>query len=328
MNKIKILVTGANGQLAKCIKDELQKPSNKNIEADFVTHEEFDITNIEQIDEYLDSHLGYAYLINCAAYTNVNGAEDPNFEKGAALNVNGFGPFCLANMCEKYRISLIHISTDYVFPGLMRKYKESLDEVEPVNNYGKTKLIGEENILKVADSTNLQYMIIRTSWLYSEYGNNFVKSILKQFLAGKDLNVVYDEIGSPTNAHDLADFIIGNIVSKDRMNYYNPELSSAIYHFNNDGIISWFDFAKGIVELYIEAAKREGVFIFNTNPTINPIPVSDIMNMMSANGKPVVHRPAITILDKTNTKSTGYNFRYWKDSLKDVINKIIIVLDK
>ena len=330
MSKLRILVTGANGQLAKCIKDELQKPSNKNIKAVFLTHEELDITDMEKLDTYLYENSGWKfnYLINCAAYTNVNGAEDPSIEQGNAIKVNGLAPLYLAHMCEKYKITLIHISTDYVFPGLAKALKESTEGVDPLNNYGKTKLIGEKNIIETADQTNLQYMIIRTSWLYSEYGNNFVKSIIKQFLADKDLNVIYDQVGSPTNAHDLADFIINTIVSKNRLAHDAPELKSGIYHFANDGVISWFDFAKAIVEMYIKEAKNEGVFIFNENPTIRPILEADILYMMSSNDKPLVHRPCTSIFDKTNTKSTGYEFRYWKDSLKDVICKIIETLDK
>ena len=144
----------------------------------------------------------------------------------------------------------------------------------------------------------------------------------------KDLNVIYDQVGSPTNAHDLADFIINTIVSKNRLAHDAPELKSGIYHFANDGVISWFDFAKAIVEMYIKEAKNEGVFIFNENPTIRPILEADILYMMSSNDKPLVYRPCTSIFDKTNTKSTGYEFRYWKDSLKDVICKIIETLDK
>lgn len=329
MNKIKILVTGANGQLANCIKDELQKSSNKHIEADFVTHEEFDITDRDMMEDYFETNSGwkYNYLINCAAYTNVNGSEDPEVGKELANAVNHIAPVYLSHLCEKYKVSLIHISTDYVFPGLMRQVKETMDDVEPVNYYGKSKLLGEKAIIDIADKCNLQYMIIRTSWLYSEYGNNFVKSILKQYLSGKELNVVYDQLGSPTSAHDLADFIIGTVVSKDNLSYDNPIFKSGIYHFSNDGVISWFDFAKAIIELYTNLAKKEAVMIFN-DPVINPISEVNILNMMSENGKPVVHRPAISMFDKTNTKSTGYVFRYWKDSLNDVINKIMNKLDK
>jgi len=329
MNTVRILVTGANGQLANCIKDELAKSFNKHIKADFVTHTEFDITNRDMMEDYFEMHSGwkYDYLINCAAYTNVNGAEDPEVGRELANSVNFIATANLAHLCEKYKVTLIHISTDYVFPGYTKRLKESMSETNPINYYGKTKWMGERSLTAIADVTNLQYMIIRTSWLYSEYGNNFVKSIIKQYLAGKDMNVVYDQVGSPTNAHDLADFIINTIVRNNRLSYKEPELKSGIYHFSNDGVISWYDFAKAIIELYYCLAKKEGVILFS-NPVVNPIPEENILNMMSENGKPVVKRPAVSIFDKTNTKSTGYEFKYWKDSLIEVLVKIMNTLDK
>ena len=196
---VKVLVTGGRGQLAKCIKMASKRRADLNIS--FEDSSLFDITNSSQMRVYLSKNKDFEFLINCAAYTKVDLAEK---NKDKAYQVNSEGAEKLAKLCKEFNIKLVHISTDFVFDGSnTRPYKET-DVPNPSSVYGASKLQGEKNIMERLSS----YFIIRTSWLYSEFGSNFVKTILRLADTQKEIKVVSDQIGSPTNAHDLADFLL------------------------------------------------------------------------------------------------------------------------
>lgn len=211
-----ILVTGANGQLGTEIRHlHNQYPHFNFIFTDF---QELDITNAESVEKILNA-LKPAFLINCAAYTAVDKAEQ---EETQANLLNAIAPKILADACKKYVAKLIHVSTDYVFDGRSNTpYKED-SSVNPQSVYGKTKLVGEQNVLESGVG-----MVIRTSWLYSAYGNNFVKTILKHGAVKPELGVVFDQTGTPTWAHDLAKVIL-QIVDSGTENF-KPE----IFHYSN-----------------------------------------------------------------------------------------------
>ena len=223
---MKILVTGANGMLAKEVKERFQK-ENEVIATDV---SELDITNEEKVFEYINN-LKPDYIINCAAYTAVDKAED-NYE--LADRINGDGPANLAKAAKSANSILVHISTDYVFGGdldVSKDYKEE-DPKAPVTAYGKTKLHGEQEIEKNTD----KYYIFRTAWLYGD-GNNFVRTMLKLGTTKDEISVVSDQHGSPTYAEDLAEIIKQAIDKK---------IPYGVYHTTNEGFTTWYDFTKKI----------------------------------------------------------------------------------
>ncbi|WP_405411539.1 dTDP-4-dehydrorhamnose reductase [Maribacter sp. Asnod1-A12] len=225
----KVLVTGANGQLGRC----LQKiaPQYKDFEFTFKNSNDLDITDILSIKKSFDL-VGFDYCVNCAAYTNVEQAEKmPEI----AFSVNAEGVKNLALICKKYNTLLIHISTDYVFNGEKKEPYTIKDTPMPINEYGKSKLLGENYIQEITND----YCIIRTSWLYSEFGKNFYTTILKKAKAGDNLSVTDEQIGCPTNANNLASFII-SLVS-------NLNSRSGIYHFTDGLSCTWYDFAQKII---------------------------------------------------------------------------------
>ena len=311
MNKINVLITGAGGQLAKCLVDVLNKHTDK-IEYTALSRKELSITDKEKINFYL-SEKEYDYLINCAAFTDVAGAE--NNEEGPLLG-NGYGPKILSECCLKNNVKLIHISTDYVFGGSVLPVNEDCDTLNPLNRYGKTKLLGEREILDTAgrkefNGNELQYMIIRTSWLYSEYGNNFVKTILRKAKQHSNMNVVFDQVGSPTYAGDLASFIVERVILSE------IKFISGIYHFSNYGSISWYDFANAICEIYNDVIVHHGGESCKVNYIINPISTDSL--------GAGVNRPRVVMLSKEKIVNTyNANIPYWRDSLKNVIEKLVI----
>ncbi len=231
MSKSKIIITGANGQLGK----ELQGIAKFNPEFEFIflSKEDLPIHQSDIVQKIFAAHKPQ-FCINCAAYTAVDRAET---EKDHAFLINGKSTGILAEACNIFQVKLIHISTDYVFDGSsVQPYKED-DKVNPVNTYGASKLKGEE----LAIDKNEQSIIIRTSWVYSEFGNNFVKTMIRLMKEKENLGIVNDQWGSPTYAADLAKAIIDIIKS----NIWKP----GIYHYSNEGIISWYEFAKSINEL-------------------------------------------------------------------------------
>ena len=283
--KQKILVTGANGQLGKELRQLAE--NYPGYEFVFLGREDLPIHHFEMLRHYFGLYHP-AFLINCAAYTAVDRAES---EKDIAFQVNGEAVGVMAAVCKQFATKLIHISTDYVFDGkASQPYKES-DAVNPQSVYGTSKLEGERQALLY----NPETLIIRTSWVYSEYGKNFVKTMLK-LMAEKDvIQVVNDQFGSPTYAADLAAVILQIIGS------YKWE--PGIYHYSNEGVISWFDFAT-------EIAKYTG-----RNCKVNPI-------RTSAYPTPA-KRPGWSVLDHQKIMEV-YEIaaRPWKESLHACLERL------
>jgi dTDP-4-dehydrorhamnose reductase len=281
----KILVTGANGQLGMEIK-QLSK-AYPLFEFIFTTREEMPLDNPEVIRDFIAKHQPQ-FLINCAAHTAVDKAES---EKDLAYQVNAEAPGIIATACKENNVQLIHISTDYVFNGNgTAPYKES-DATDPVNLYGDSKLQGEKKVMEFKPDS----IIIRTAWVYSEFGKNFVKTMLR-LMADKDqISVVSDQSGTPTYAADLADAILRIISSQ--------QWTPGIYHFSNEGNITWYDFAVAIKELS------------GSNCKVNPI--------AAAQYPTPAKRPGYSVLDKTRIKSTfGITIPGWRESLAMCLDKI------
>ena len=293
-----VLVTGANGQLGQAI----QKASENNSEITFIftDSDALDITYKEEC-ENIFNELKPDFCINAAAYTAVDKAES---EPDLAYRINVTGGKNLAENCKKHNTTLIHISTDFVFDGEKNSPYTEEGNPNPQSIYGKTKLEGEREIQSVLE----KYFIIRTSWVYSEFGNNFMKTMLRLAKERSSLNVVNDQIGTPTNANCLAQAIIEIIKSeaqspKPEEKILNPKSQIqtsdfGLYHFSNEGSCSWYDFAKKIFEL--NKVKIE----------LNPIPTS-------AYPTPAI-RPKYSVLDKSKIKKTfGIEIKSWEEALKD-----------
>lgn len=278
-----ILITGKNGQLG----NELQSiassyPQYKFLYTDI---EELDITDTKLVNDFFKAYKP-AICINAAAYTAVDKAET---EKAVAFKVNARAVKILAKACNHYNTKFIHVSTDYVFNGLATSpYKED-SATDPVNYYGFTKLMSEEFAFAECPSA----ITIRTSWVYSTFGNNFVKTMLRLMKEKDSLNVVSDQFGSPTYAADLAEAILKIATSKQK----NVE---GIYHFSNDGVISWFDFAVAIKE------------ISESNCKVNPIPTSAYPTPAK--------RPAYSGFDKNKIQEVfRIELKEWRVSLEKCI---------
>ncbi|MBD5273983.1 MAG: dTDP-4-dehydrorhamnose reductase [Bacteroides sp.] len=276
---MRILVTGANGQLGNCLRKTFS--NDKDLEVVYTDVQDLDITDREEVDHFIREN-NFDFIVNCAAYTAVDRAETDDL-KAAAINTVAVGN--IAQAAAKHRVKVIHISTDYVFNGENYRPYEENDEPYPRSIYGRTKLEGEGILTSFCQDA----LIIRTAWLYSEFGGNFVKTMLRMASENKSINVVADQIGSPTYAGDLAD-AIHHIL---RHNKWLP----GIYHFTNEGVASWFDFSKAIFELAGKNAK------------VNPIPTSQFPSPAK--------RPMYSVLSKMKIKNTyGVNIPYWRDSLK------------
>lgn len=274
-----VLVTGANGQLGQSL--QFISKHYSDIQFHFYSSSELDITNKNNIKETF-SLIKPDFCINAAAYTAVDKAETET-EKASLVNV--IGAKNMAQICNEFYATLIHVSTDFVFDGIKETPYTEEDTTNPQGVYGKTKREGEMEIIK-----NLKhYFIVRTSWLYSSFGNNFMKTMLKLSKERDKLNVVNDQIGTPTHAIDLAQALVKIILSGSK-NY-------GIYHFSNEGNTSWYGFAKEI---------------FNINNTIidlKPIPTSEFPT-------PAV-RPKYSVLDKSKIKAEFHiSIKEWADSLK------------
>ncbi len=255
----KILVTGANGQLGRSIKKI--SSGYPQLEFIFLSREDMPIHHAEMIRNCFAAWQPQ-FCVNCAAYTAVDRAEE---EKEKAFQVNGDGVGWLAHACRDHDTSLIHISTDYVFDGRSSKpYKED-DITDPVNIYGASKLKGE----KLCREQDPQSIIIRSSWVYSEFGKNFIRTMLKFLPEKEEINVVNDQFGSPTYAHDLAETILQIIAG--------PQWLPGIYHFCNEGIISWYDLAVEIKKM-IRANCRINAISTNEYPTLAKRPAYSVLN--------------------------------------------------
>jgi len=240
-----MLVTGKNGQLGRSINKIIspEAKTDNNLSSNnfvFVGREELDLNSESNISHYFDSNDKFDVIINCAAYTAVDKAEQ---EQDLVNQINHLSVKQLAEIAKEQKSQLIHISTDYVFDGESDKPYTETDETNPINIYGKTKLAGEQALQRVMPTDAI---IIRTSWVYSEFGNNFVKTMLRLAKERDELNIVSDQIGSPTYATDLAEVILKII---NNTNYRNKKQSTEIYHYSNEGEISWYGFAKEIFEL-------------------------------------------------------------------------------
>ena len=281
----KILVIGAGGQLGQCLKTVAERRAITAIV--FPTEQEANILNVNLLTELFNRELP-KFVINCAAYTAVDKAED-DIELAKAINETGAAN--LAQVCKEIDATLVHISTDFVFEGNEVKLLKEDDEAKPINVYGQTKLDGEIAISKVISN----HFIIRTSWLYSEYANNFVKTMLKLGAERDELNIIADQVGTPTYAIDLAN-VIFDIIESGKKEY-------GTYHYSNEGVTSWFDFAKAIFE------------ISNTEVKVNPIPGSAYPTRAT--------RPLFSVMDKSKIKSTfNIVIPYWRTSLVACINSI------
>lgn len=287
-----VLVTGANGQLGSELQEIIKNNSIPDCNFIFTDIDTLDITDEPALDEFVSQNQ-IGFIVNCAAYTAVDKAET---ETTMATLLNTMAPSYLAAVAKKNHAKLIHISTDYVFDGTNCIPYNEEDETNPQSAYGLTKQGGElaiQNLFK-------DYIVIRTSWLYSAFGSNFVKTIRKYAAERGELNVVYDQIGAPTYARDLAYTII-KIIEAAIMD--STGFKPGIYHYANEGVCSWYDFAKEIIA------------ISRISCIVNPIATKDY---------PLpAKRPSYSIFDKAKIKST-YNITipYWKDSLYECIERL------
>lgn len=283
-----VLVTGANGQLGQAIRKRAGSyPSFSFFYTDVDT---LDITNKDAVYAYLNKY-GIHTVINAAAYTAVNMAEEDMYN---AYQINAEAVKILAEAARDHNSRLIHVSTDYVFDGMNHRPYVETDGTRPVSAYGRTKLAGEILLQEILEDA----VIVRTSWLYSETGNNFVKTMLRLGKEREELKVVFDQIGTPTYAGDLADALL-IILSKEESCAYVP----GIYHFSNEGVCSWYDFARKIMELAGLSCK------------VTPVETKDYPTPAT--------RPAYSVLNKAKIKDT-YNLiiPHWEEALK----KCLIVI--
>lgn len=276
-----ILITGASGQLGSEIRNIVKKSSNNNYI--FTDIQQLDITNKEAVLRFfVDNQINI--VVNCAAYTQVDKAED---DRENAYRVNCLAVEFLADACQKTSSKMIHISTDYVFSGEKNTPYTEKDTEKPLGVYGQTKFDGE-NRIRMA---NIPHLIVRTSWLYSIFGHNFVKTIQKLSSERAELKVVFDQVGTPTNAADLADFIV-YIIENDLL-----KNQQETYHFSNEGVCSWFDFATEIVRLS------------GNNCVVKPCLSNEFPSKVT--------RPSYSVLDKTKLKTDfDYSIPHWTESFR------------
>lgn len=298
-----VLVTGANGQLGNEIQIVAKQSNDKYIFTDVcVGYEKLDITDLEAIRKAVKEN-DVKCIVNCAAWTNVDAAETAG---EIVETLNAKAPENLAIAMKEVNGLLVHISTDYVFGA--DPYNTPCKEEQkgtPTGVYGKTKLHGEQKIQAVGGN----HVILRTAWLYSEFGKNFVKTMLNLTATKRQLKVVFDQVGTPTYAYDLAQAIY-TILEDYKKEIFNSQFSivnypkSGVFHFSNEGVCSWFDFTKMIAE-----------YAGNT--------VCDIQPCHSNEFPSPVKRPAFSVLDKTKIKETfGITIPYWTDSLRTCIKNL------
>jgi len=286
--EMKILVTGSRGQLGS----EIKALSSDYPALDFVypSSSKLDICDMTSLSDFI-KEKGFEAIINCAAYTAVDQAEK-DVARAGLVNAKGVGN--LVVITQRLNLKLIHISTDYVFDGTANlPYSEKMP-VSPLSIYGKTKRAGE---LEIIHSTS-NSIVIRSSWMYSSFGNNFVKTMLRLGKERESLGVIYDQVGTPTYARDLAQICLEILSKSDRLN-----AKGKLYHFSNEGVASWYDFAKAIMEMG------------EVDCQINPIETKDY--------RTAARRPPYSVLNKAKIKKDfGIEIPYWRDSLKECIQKI------
>ncbi|CAM3966325.1 dTDP-4-dehydrorhamnose reductase [Flavobacterium antarcticum] len=281
-----VLVTGGSGQLGSALKSVQEH--FEELHFSFKSSNELDITSQSAIENLLDEYH-YDIIVNTAAYTAVDKAES-DFEN--AQKINATAVRYLAEAAFKRGITLIHISTDYVFDGVEPKARLETDPTNPIGVYGQTKLEGEEFAL----NANPKTIIIRTAWVYSEFGSNFLKTMLRLFNEKTEISVINDQVGSPTNATDLAK-VIGAIASADQLVY-------GIFNYSNEGQCSWFEFATKIKEL--------------VHSSIEVKPISSTQYVTAAK------RPAYSLLNKDKIKNTyAIAIPHWTNSLEEVVGNMV-----
>ncbi len=280
----RILITGGKGQLGQSIQSIEKKHSD--FEFIYTDVEDLDICNINSLREFCTNN-DFQYLVNCAAYTAVDKAEE---EQELAKKINTDALENIGIVAAEKNIKVLHVSTDYVFDGKNFKPYTEDQEAVPASVYGQTKLIGEQLLLK----NQPESIVVRTAWLYSEFGNNFVKTMIRLGKEREALNVVADQIGSPTYAVDLADALLQIIAKVENK---ESELISGIYHYSNEGICSWYDFTINIHQ------------IMGINCNVSPIESKDYPT--------AAPRPFYSVLNKTKIKTTfKITIPYWKTSLE------------
>jgi len=285
---IKILITGSNGQLGCEIKELAS--GYPLYEFMFTDLDELDITNELNVTDFFVRYSPDV-VINCAAYTAVDKAET---DEKAAFLVNETAPAILAKAAADTGAFLIHISTDYVYDGKSYRPYTEHDKINPLSVYARSKAAGELAVIE----SNAKSVIIRTSWLYSAFGNNFVKTILKYGIERESLNVVYDQTGTPTYARDLAKTIL------DTMPMAMAAEKVEVYHYSNEGVASWYDFALAILS------------IANIDCKIFPIPAKEYVLP--------AERPFYSVLDKSKIKKKfSVEIPYWRNSLEHCLNRLI-----
>ena len=288
---MKYFISGSNGQLGKEIQDSAKEYKNSKFE---FFGRELDICNKEVLEDHFINNSNYDYFINCAAYTDVEKAEE---DQSTAFEVNAQSLKNIVELSNKYDFTLIHISTDFVFDGKKRSPYNEYDTTDPISIYGESKLKGEQFII---DNCK-KYIIIRTSWLYSKYGNNFVKKIIEISKKNDQISVVLDEIGSPTNASDLAKDIL--FIAEQKLQR-NSKMISELYHYANQGSVSRYEFAKEIVKTA------------EINCNINPVG-SNYFNFKAK-------RPKNSILHLSKIiQEFDLDIRSWDVSLKECIKSIL-----
>lgn len=274
----KVLITGANGQLGTCLRNAIG--DSPEFDVTYIDKEDLDLCNRDAVARYMRD-ADYDFIVNCAAYTAVDKAEKDELN-ASQINTEAVG--ILAEQARRCGAKMIHISTDYVYSGENFRPYDEHDEPYPRSIYGRTKLEGEGVLTAFCPDS----AIIRTAWLYSAYGSNFVKTILGKLREGQEVRVVSDQVGTPTYAPDLADAIVKIMLSDT----WRP----GIYHYSNEGVASWYDFAKAISR------------IANAEAPVIPVDTKDY---------PVAaHRPQYAVLNKAKIKKTyGLEIPYWQDSL-------------
>jgi dTDP-4-dehydrorhamnose reductase len=278
-----IIVFGASGQLGQC----LQKLAHEQHWPDihFLSSQQANILDIQTLENVFREYKP-AYCINCAAYTAVDKAEE---QPQAAMQLNRDGVSNLSRLCREFDATLIHLSTDFVFSGNHHLPLTEREDTHPINVYGESKLAGEQAVVALTE----KHFILRTSWLYCEYGNNFVKTMLRLGKEREQLNVIWDQLGTPTYAMDLASCILSIIQTRST--------AYGLYHYSNEGVASWYDFAQAVFEL--------------SHISVKVIPVRTADYITKA------RRPAYSVMDKAKIKQTlRIEIPYWKHSLQTCIN--------
>lgn len=294
----KVMITGASGQLGRCIRDEVGRMTfetdNDYVFSDIICGERttyLDLTS--SISDVYEAVKDCDIIVNCAAYTNVNGC-DTDTKLSTELNVEAVKK--LVGICGLFGKKLIHISTDYVFDGRKSKPYNEEDTTNPLNEYGRQKRDGETIALM---ETEADIMVIRTSWLYSKYGKNFVKTMIDKISGTDQINVVYDQVGTPTYARDLAMAIV-DIIENDKF-------KKGLYHYSNEGVASWYDFAQAIKEYMTDPKAKDRI--------IYPSQTED--------GAGKTKRPSYSVLSKQKIKETFHlEIPYWRKSVEMCIREI------